>query len=116
MLQKVMCAITLALLLVSCSLKRERIIDGQRSKVAAKVSVGDDIFGAKKRLEDDGFRIKYGPEFPTKTKKYLMMIVDYGVIPNGLETLRYSLELGVDEEPITGIIKANPDGMIFSIE
>ncbi len=45
-----------------------------------------------------------------------MMIVDYGVSPNGLETLRYSLGIEGDGEAITGIIKASPDGKIFSID
>lgn len=116
MLQKIIYGFVLALILVGCSLERQLTIDNQRNKIAAKVGVGDDIFVSKKRLESEGLRIKYGPDYPTKTQKYLMMIVDYGVSPNGLETLRYSLGIEGDGEAITGIIKASPDGKIFSIE
>lgn len=116
MLQKIIYGLIPAMLLVGCSLERQLTIDSQRNKLAAKVRVGDDIFESKERLEAEGFRIKYGPDYPTKTKKYLMMIVDYGVSPNELETLRYSLDIEGDGEAITGIIKASSDGKIFSIE
>lgn len=116
MLQKVMAVSCVALLLSGCDAKRDADIEAKRKKVAAKVGLGDDIFAAKKALEADGFSIKYGPDFPTKTEKYLMMVVDYGAHPNGLETFRYTVGIEDDGKPITGVIKATPDGRITSIE
>jgi hypothetical protein len=116
MLQKVMAVSIVALLLSGCDAKRDANIEMKRKQVAAKIGIGDDIFAAKKVLEAEGFSIKYGPDFPAKTKKYLMMIVDYGAHPNGLETFRYTVGIEGDGKPITGVIKATPEGRITSIE
>lgn len=108
---------TLAVLLITgCDMKQQAIVEQQKEKVAAEVDLGDDIFEAKEKLETSGFRIKYGPDFPTKTEKYLMMIVDYGASPSGLETFKYTVGLEGSDKPITGIIKATPEGKITSIE
>lgn len=116
MLQRIMACSFVASVLSACDPKRDAEIAAQREQVAAKVSLGDDIFAAKIALEAKGFSIIYGPEFPTKTKKYLMMIVDYGARPNGMETFKYTVGIEGDDKPITGVIKATPEGKITSIE
>ncbi len=103
-------------LLYSCESKRDVMIEAQRSKVADTVSLGDDIFAAKKALEAAGFKIKYGPDFPTKTRKYLMMIVDYGLFPTGFDTFKYTIGIGGGGKLISGVIRATPDGKITNIE
>ena len=109
--------ILLALAVSGCSGKRDTIVSEQKERVADTIRIGDDIHEAKSKLVDLGFRIDYGPDFPTKSKKYLMMIVDYGVSPSGMETFKYTVEIsGGSDEPIDGIIKATPDGVITSIE
>ena len=108
-------AVLLILTIIGCSPQKAATIKSKRAQVASKVSVGDDIFRAKDVLEADGFRIKYGPDFPTKSRSYYMMIVDYGLTPGELDKLRYAL--GVQGgEPIAGLIRADPAGKIISIE
>lgn len=116
MLQKIMAYLFAAFVLSCCDARRDTEIETKREEVATKVSLGDDIFAAKEALEGAGFSIKYGPEFPTNTKKYLMMIVDYGAHPSGLETFKYTVGIEGASKPITGVIKANPGGQITSIE
>ena len=100
-----------------CDSKRDQIVSEKKERVTATIRIGDDINEAKLKLVDLGFRIEYGPDFPTKTKKYLMMIVDYGVSPSEIETFKYSVGIsGGDDKPIDGIIKATPEGVITSIE
>jgi hypothetical protein len=101
--------------LTCCDSKRDATIKSQKSDVSLKVSLGDNIFAAKKVLEAEGFSIKYGPDFPTETKRYLMMIVDYGVRPNGVEIFKYTVGIEGSNKPITGVIKATPEGEITSI-
>ncbi len=100
----------------SCDRSRQEVVKDQQNRMAAEVSIGEDIFAAKKRLEAAGFRIKYGPDFPTKIKKYLQMIVDYGLSPSGLETFKYSVGIEGGDKPITGLIRVTPEGKITSIE
>lgn len=101
---------------MGCSVQRQHLIDESRKDVRNLINVGDDIYQAKERLKENGFKIKYGPDFPTKTKKYLMMIVDFGADPNLKETVAYTLGAGEGSGPIDGIIKADPNGVITSIE
>lgn len=109
--------LTLTLLvLTSCAVRRDAIIERQKEKVVAEVELGDDIFKAKEKLESAGFRIKYGPGFPTKTKRYLEMIVDYGLNPSELDALKYSYGIEGGGTPITGLIRATPEGKITRIE
>lgn len=97
-------------------MKREEIVKSQGEKINAEISLGDHIFEAKERLIAAGFKIKYGPDFPTKTREYLLMIVDYGVRPSRLDTFKYSVGIGGGADPITGIIKSDAEGTITSIE
>ncbi|MBT7959218.1 MAG: hypothetical protein ABGY95_01740 [Rubritalea sp.] len=109
--------ILLALAASGCNDKRDEIVSEQKERVTDTIQLGDDIHEAKSKLIDLGFRIDYGPDFPTKSEKYLMMIVDYGVSPSGMETFKYTVGMsGGSGEPIDGIIKATPDGVITSIE
>ncbi len=116
MLQKIVAFLFIASALSGCDMKRNETIEAKRIQVASKVSIGDDIFEARKTLVANGFSIKYGPDFPTKTKSYLMMIVDYGHSPNGLEIFKYTVGIKGGDNPITGVIKATPEGKITSIE
>jgi hypothetical protein len=116
MLRKLVILLFIALYGFGCGQKREAVVEEGKDTVASNVKIGDDIFSAKQKLEEAGLRIKYGPDFPTKSEKYLMMIVDYGARPNGLETFRYTVGFDGSDEPISGIIKATPGGEITSIE
>ncbi len=109
--------ILLALAASGCSGERDKKVSDQKERVTDTIRIGDDIHEAKSKLVDLGFRIDYGPDFPTKSEKYLMMIVDYGVSPSGMETFKYTVGIsGGSDEAIDGIIKATPDGVITSIE
>jgi hypothetical protein len=113
--------IPVIILLVLASLgynySRDKIVSAQKERVADTIRIGDDIHEAKSKLIDLGFHIDYGPDFPGKKEKYLMMIVDYGVSPSAIDTLKYTVGMSVGSgEPIDGIIKATPGGVITSIE
>jgi hypothetical protein len=100
-----------------CDRKRDKIVSEQKERVTIAIRVGDDIHEAQSKLANLGFRIDYGPDFPTKSKEYLMMIVDYEVLPNGWETFKYTVGLsGGSSKPVDGVIKATPEGVITSIE
>lgn len=116
MLQKLGTFILASFLVIGCDMKQQAVVEKQKEKIAAEVDLGDDIFAAKEKLVAAGFRIKYGPDFPTKTKRYLMLIVDYGESPSKLETFKYTVGLEGSDKPITGVIKATPEGKITSIE
>ena len=116
MLRELATLLFIAIIVSGCAQKREALIEKGKDTVVSTVEVGDDIFSAKKKLEEAGLSIKYGPDFPTKSEKYLMMIVDYSARPNGLETFKYTVGLGGNDEPITGVIKATPEGEITSIK
>lgn len=116
MLRKLAILLFLAIFGSGCGQKRDIAMEKGIETVASSIEIGDDIFSAKKKLEEAGLTIKYGPEFPTKSEKYLMMIVDYGVRPNGLETFKYTVGIEGNDAPINGVIKATPDGEITSIE
>jgi hypothetical protein len=106
----------LILCLVSCDQGRKDVLEQQSSNTRSIVQVGGNIHEAKAKLEAERFKISYGPDYPTKTKGYLMMIVDYGVSPNGLETFQYVVGIEGSSKPLKGVIKASPDGTITSIE
>ena len=109
--------IFLALAASGCNGRRDKVVTDQKERVTDTIRIGDNIHEAKSKLVDLGFRIDYGPDFPTKSEKYLMMIVDYGVSPNSMETFKYTVGIsGGSGAPIDGIIKATPDGVITSIE
>ena len=108
--------ILLILCVMGCNSERKDVLERQSGITKSLVQVGDDIHEAKAKLEAEGFKISYGPDYPTKSKGYLMMIVDYGVSPNGAETFRYVVGIESRSEPLDGVIKASPDGKITSIE
>lgn len=116
MLHKLITCFALVFLFSCCDSNRTVRLDTQKKKMENEIRIGDDIYQAKDKLIEAGFKIKFGPDFPTKTKKYLMMIVDYGVTPGELETFKYTVGLEGSDKPITGIIKATPEGKITSIE
>lgn len=116
MLQLNILILAFMVMFTGCESKQNEIVEKSKKEVAADIFLGDDIFVAKEKLIKSGFRIKYGPDFPTKTRKYLMMIVDYGAIPSGSERFRYTVGLEGSSKPIVGIIKATPEGKITSIE
>lgn len=121
MLQKlgiliVVTTFTICGLISCCNVKRQKTIDNNLNEVRELVSIGDDIFEAKQKLIDAGFNIKYGPKFPTASKSYYLMIVDYGVRPNGLDTLKYTIGIEGDGKPISGEIRANQSREITNIE
>lgn len=109
-------SIFLMLCIVGCDSGRQEVLKQQAGAARALVHVGSDIHEAKAKLEAEGFKISYGPDYPTKTKRYLMMIVDYGASPNGLETFQYVVGIEGSNKPLNGVIKASPDGTITSIE
>lgn len=108
--------IALILGIFGCDSERREVVEAEKESVRSLVQIGDNIYDVKAKLEAEGFRISYGPDYPTKTRKYLMMIVDYGVIPNGEEAFRYTVGIEGDDELIDGIIKADTEGVITSIE
>lgn len=105
-----------AIFLSSCGKKRNDLVKERRQAVSSLVSLEDNIFSAKEKLQAAGFQIKYGPDFPTQNKTYLEMIVDYGARPSNTETFKYSVGIGGRGNLITGIIRATPDGKIVSIK
>jgi hypothetical protein len=109
------CALLLVVLL-GCDMNRDSIVKQQKKRVNASIKIGDDIFLAKDKLVKQGFTIEYGPDFPTKSRDYLIMNVDYGVRSNGLETFKYTVGMEGSGELISGVIKADPTGKITSIE
>lgn len=104
--------------LLGCSsyLRDQRVLLAQK-RVSEIIEVGDDIYEVKSILEKNGFGIKYGPGFPTESKEYLMMVIDYGEHPTTFETFKYSTGIGEDDgELISGVIRATPEGIITEIE
>ena len=98
-----------------CNTSRDAIVEEKKEKVNAAIKIGDDIFEARDKLIEEGFKIQYGPDFPTKTRKYYMMIVDYGLVPNELDNFKYMA--GIENDKLmTGVIKADSDGKITSIK
>ncbi|PXA03975.1 hypothetical protein DDZ13_10075 [Coraliomargarita sinensis] len=106
----------IVLFLAGCNSQRDQVVSEKSEAARSEIKIGDDIFEAKNKLVTKGFGIKYGPDFPTKTERYLMMIVDYGVDPSGLEVFKYTVGIESNADPISGIIKATPEGKITSIE
>ena len=88
----------------------------KQERIKSKISIGDDIFLAKEKLVEMGFRIKSGPSFATNNNDYYMMVVDYGVLPNGFETFKYTVGIESNGELIDGIIKAGVDKKITNIQ
>ncbi|QQL45579.1 hypothetical protein [Sulfuriroseicoccus oceanibius] len=115
MLQRiVVCAV--ALWLVSCgSITRDRELKVNELEVRELISIGDDIFEARNILEEHGFKISYGPKFPTDSRSYYQMIIDYGLHPTGWEKMKLAAGRPGVNKPIWGEVRADPSGRITSI-
>ena len=94
----------------------QRKVAAMRMRMNELVEVGNDIFEAEELLRTEGFRITASPRFATKNQDYYQMVVDFGVRPSTLATIRYTLELGGSESSIYGIIEANSKGKITKVE
>lgn len=109
--------LALLALICGCGDSRKEKADNFRDEIQNLISIGDDIFEAKEKLVDSGFSIVYGPDFQTKDRSCLLMIIDYGLQPTSLENLNYVTDLWEDDgELISGIVRADPSGRIFEIE
>jgi hypothetical protein len=115
MLHKLIVLASMFSTVLGCGMDRDAVLKEQKKKVNDAIKVGDDIYEARDKIISEGFRIQYGPAFPTKTRKYLMMVVDYGIQPTSLETFKYTAGIKNDGL-ISGVIKADADGTITSIE
>jgi len=121
MLQKIIICIAaltvLAFGLISCcSVLRDKKIEANTTEVKGLIKIGDDIFEAKTRLEESGFNITFGPDFPTDSKSYYRMIVDYGLRPNAWEKAKLAAGLPGIDRSLSGIVEAGKDGKIYKIE
>jgi hypothetical protein len=92
------------------------IIDAEKARMKTLVSVGDDIFKAKKKLEENGFVISYGPKLSNVQKTRYLMIVSYGVNPGPSAYVAEAMQWKGDGKPIYGTISADKAGRIFRIE
>lgn len=121
MLQKIIICIVvpaaLAFGLISCcSVLRDKKIEENTEEVKDLIKIGDDIFEAQTRLEENGFKITFGPDFPTDSKSYYRMIVDFGLRPNAWEKAKLAAGLPGVDRSLSGIIEADKDGKIYKIE
>tara|TARA_B100001093_G_C26699161_1_gene958251 strand:- start:186 stop:551 length:366 start_codon:yes stop_codon:yes gene_type:complete len=120
MLQKIIiCAVVPIVLFLGsiscCSVLRERKVEANTTQIKELIKIGDNIFNAKTKIEKNGFKITYGPDFPTDSKTYYLMIVDYGLNPNAWEKIKLAAGKPGVNEPIWGEIKADSSGKIISI-
>ena len=88
MLPRLIIFILALFLFVGCDWRLQKAAKEQKNRMAIEVSIGDGIYAVKEKLETAGFRIKYSPDFPTKTETYLLMIVDFGLRPTEGEVVR----------------------------
>lgn len=121
MLQKIIIYVAIPIALVfgmisSCSVLRDQKFESNTKEVKGLIEVGDDIFEAKKKLEESGFKIKAGPVFATKNKDYYSMLVDYGLQPNAWEKMKLAAGLPGIDKSLSGVIEADKDGKIYKIE
>jgi hypothetical protein len=92
------------------------IINSEKKRMISLVSVGDDIFKAKKKLEENGFAISYGPKLSNVQKTRYLMIVSYGVNPGPSAYVAEAMQWKGDGKPIYGTISADKSGRIYRIE
>lgn len=100
----------------SDSFKGQTQISSEKKRMISIVEIGDDIFSAKQKLIENGFRIKYGPKLSNAQKSKYLMIVDFGVGPGPSDYLEETLGWGGDGESPSGVIYANESGKIFRIK
>ena len=94
---------------------RNMKVASKTGEIKELIEIGDDIFEAKKKIEENGFKVTYGPDFPTASRSYYMMIIDYGVRPNASDEFRELINMPGNLK-ISGIIEADKDGKIYEIK
>lgn len=100
---------------IGCAPSSNLRLQDKRDRFESSVAVGDNIFEAKEKLANLGFRILSGPTFATEKQNYYLMIVDFGEPPTHFETFKYSTGVQSEGTLIHGLVKADAKGTITVI-
>ena len=114
----IFCAVLMILVIGAISYSnflRYKKIEQNTKDVRSLVAIGSDIFEAKRKLEKAGFTISYGPDFPTASETYYLMIIDYGLHPSGWDKFRELINKP-GHLKLSGIVEADENGDICKVE